>query len=76
MTETLACRYLSDSTQRDLSNEYQHVRINMVLTNRCVPVLWTKVASVLEGYGQTEHNTRRHARLTPSVLGIGAALGH
>ena len=25
MTETLAHRYSSDSTQRDLSNEYQHV---------------------------------------------------
>ena len=30
MTETLAHGYLSDSTQRELFNEYQHDRISMV----------------------------------------------
>ena len=36
-------------TQRDLSNEYQHYRVWMVFKNLCVLVLWTKVASALEG---------------------------
>ena len=30
MTETLACGYLSESTQRELYNEYQHDRVLMV----------------------------------------------
>ena len=30
MTETLAIGYSSESTQRDLSNEYQHDRVWMV----------------------------------------------
>ena len=44
MTETLAHGYSSDSTQRELSNEYQHDRVKMVFKNLCVPLLWTKVA--------------------------------
>ena len=30
MTETLACGYPSKSTQRELSNEYQHDRVYVV----------------------------------------------
>ena len=49
MTETLAYGYSSKSTQRELTNEYQHDRVGMVFKNLCVLVLWTKVASALEG---------------------------
>ena len=49
ITETLANGYASESTRRELSNEYQHDRAFMVFTNVCVFVLWTKVASALEG---------------------------
>ena len=49
ITETLANGYSSESTQRELSNEYQHDRVFMIFTNICVFVLWTKVASALEG---------------------------
>ena len=40
MTETLANGYSSDSTQRELSNEYQHDRVLII----CVIVRWMKVA--------------------------------
>ena len=50
ITETLAYGYSSESlTQRKLSNEYQHDRVSMVFRDLCVLVLWTKVASALEG---------------------------
>ena len=49
-SETLANGYSSESTQRELSNEYQHDRVWMVYKNLCICVLWTsKVASALEG---------------------------
>ena len=49
MTETLANGYLSESTQRELSNEYQHERVYMVIKNLCILVLCLKVALALEG---------------------------
>ena len=49
MIETLANGYSSESTQRQLSNEYQHERVLMVFKNLCILVLWTKEASALEG---------------------------
>ena len=49
MTEILAHGYSSESTQRELSNEYQHDRVQMVFKNLCVPVLWMEVALALEG---------------------------
>ena len=49
ITETLANGYSSGSTQRDLSNEYQHDRDYMVIKNLCIIVPWTKVSSALEG---------------------------
>ena len=45
MTETLANGYSPESTQRELSNEYQHDRVQKL----CFLVLWKKVASALEG---------------------------
>ena len=48
MTETLAYGYSYESSQRELSNEYQHDRIQMVIKNLCILVLWVKVASALE----------------------------
>ena len=52
MTETLAngyTHYSSESTKRELSNEYQHDRVWVFFKYICVIVLWTKVASALEG---------------------------
>ena len=48
MPKNLAHGHSSDSTQRELSSEYQHDRVLMVFKNLCVLVLWTKVASALE----------------------------
>ena len=49
MTETLTYGYSSESTQCELSNEYQHDGVWMVFENLCILVLWTKVALALEG---------------------------
>ena len=49
MTETLANGYSSESTQRELSNEYQHDRVWMIFKKLYILVLWTKVASALAG---------------------------
>ena len=49
MTETLANRYSSESTQQDLSNGYQHDRVWMLFKDFCIFVLLTKIASALEG---------------------------
>ena len=49
MTETLAYGYSTKSTQQKLSNEYQHDRVQIIFKNLCLLVLWTKVASALEG---------------------------
>ena len=49
MTKTLANGYSSESTQRELSNEYQHDRVSMVFKDFSVLVLWTNIASALEG---------------------------
>ena len=40
--------YSSKSTRGELSNEYQHDRVEMDSKNICVLVLWTKIASALE----------------------------
>ena len=55
-TETLAYGYSYESTQRELSNEYQHDRVLMIFKNLCVLVLWTKVASALEGLSKASLN--------------------
>ena len=49
MVENLAIGFSSESTQVELSNEYQYDRVRMVFKNLCVLVLWTKVALALEG---------------------------
>ena len=49
MTETLVHGYSSERTQQELSNEYQQGRILIDFKNLYVLVLWTKVASALEG---------------------------
>ena len=53
MTEPLAHGYSSESTQQELSNEYQHDRVKMVFRNLCALVLWTKVTPALEGLSRT-----------------------
>ena len=54
MVETLEYGYSSESTQRELSNEYQHDKVQMVFKNLCVLVLWIKVASAMEGLKWSE----------------------
>ena len=49
MTETLAHGYSPESTQPELSNEYQHDSTKMIFKNLCYLVLWMKVATALEG---------------------------
>ena len=49
MTENLANGYSSESTHRELSNEYQYDRVKLFFKKNCVIVLWTKVVSALEG---------------------------
>ena len=49
MTEKLAYGYSSERAQGELSNEYQHDRVWVVSKSLCIIVLWTKVASALEG---------------------------
>ena len=49
ITETLANGYSSESTWRELSNEYQDDRVSMVFQESCILVLWKKVVSALEG---------------------------
>ena len=46
---TLAHGYSSESTQWELSNEYQDDRVSMFFKKICILVLWTKAASALEG---------------------------
>ena len=46
--EILAYWYSSKSTQRELSDEYQHDRVWKVFYNLCILVLWVKVVSALE----------------------------
>ena len=47
MTETLAHGNSSDSTQRELSNEYQHDCDYMVFKSRCIVALCAKAAQAL-----------------------------
>ena len=49
MTEPLSHGYSSESTQRELSNEYQHYMIKMDFKDSCILALCTKVGSALEG---------------------------
>ena len=49
MTETLAHGYSSDSTRRELSNEYQYDMVSMFFKDFSILVLWTKVGSALGG---------------------------
>ena len=48
MTEALAYGYSSESTQRELSNEYQHDRVQMFLRTFCIFFSWAKLASACE----------------------------
>ena len=52
ITETLANGYSSESTRRELSNEYQDDRVSMISQECFILVLWTKIVSALEGLTQ------------------------
>ena len=64
MTETIAYRYSYESTQQELSSEYQHDRDWMVFENICDLVLWTKVALALEGLVLMKHVNTCNAKAT------------
>ena len=49
MTETLASGYSSESARRELFNEYQQSWVSVVFKDFLIFLLWTKVASALEG---------------------------
>ena len=49
MTKTQAHGCSFESTQRELSNEYQHDRVQIVFKSLCILVHWTKVVFALEG---------------------------
>ena len=53
ISETMTYGYSSESTQRELSNEYQHDKVWKVSKNLCLLVLRRKVASILEGLRDT-----------------------
>ena len=63
MNETLANGYSSESTQRELSNEYQHDRVSAVFKNLSILELWTKVVLALIGlmfvFGTVVNDTPR-----------------
>ena len=45
----MAHGYSSDSSQQELSNEYQHDRVKMIFIILCFFVHWMKVTPVAEG---------------------------
>ena len=49
MNETLAHWHSFESIQLELSNEYQHDSVKMAFKNHCILVLWSNIASALEG---------------------------
>ena len=55
IAETLAHEYSSESTHRELSNEYQHERVCMVTQNLCTSLLWTRIVSAYEGLKAAEN---------------------
>ena len=55
MIETLVNGYSSESTSRELFNEYQHDMVQMFFKDFCVIVIWTMVAAALEGLNKTRN---------------------
>ena len=58
ITENLANGYLSESTWRELSNEYQDDRVSSFSQESCILVLWMKVVSAMEGLRDTSLRAR------------------
>ena len=52
MAETLTYGYSSESSQRGLSYEYQHDRVQMVLNIFLPSYVWSKVALALKGLSE------------------------
>ena len=68
MTGILAHGYSSESTQQELSNEYQHDRVWMFIKNLFFLVLWMKVALVFEGLTHSCLDTFKYQGLTDQIL--------
>ena len=60
MAETLANGYSSDSTQRELLNEYLNDRVMMIFIIFCSFVHQTKVISALERLRKESMNAFQH----------------
>ena len=80
MTKTQAYGYLFESTQRELSNEYQHDRVSMVFKYFCVFALWMKIVLALEGlrinaYFPMAKLMRNECKLHSYHLGVEALKG-
>ena len=67
MIETLANGYSYESTHRELSNEYQDDRVQIVFKNICILVLWMKVTSALEGLRTGRKDIIKSKRLGVSL---------
>ena len=52
MTETVAYGYSTESTQWELSNDYQYYRMEMAFIICCNLVLWTKIVLALKGFNR------------------------
>ena len=57
-------------TERELSDEYQHDMVQMIFRNLCVPMLWMKVASALEGFNQLEDELKSELMVTKSLVNV------
>ena len=68
-------RYSSESTQRELSNEYQHDRVQMVFKNLCVLMISMKVALAWEGLRREVHLIHIHVSQQFRVLARIKTLG-
>ena len=53
--KTLANGYSSESAQGELSYEYQQDKVWMIFRNLSILVIWTQVASALEGLTRADH---------------------
>ena len=68
ITEALAHGYSSESTQRELSNEYQHDRVQIVIKNLCILVLWMRVTLALkEGLSSQQKLPKPKSLATVSI---------
>ena len=67
MTQTLASGYSYESAQRELSNEYQHDRVQMVFKIIYVLAHLMELVSALKGLTLTQNVTGQVGPVTPRI---------